>query len=71
MGGIAMLKQTEISIIEFEKILEKDRVALLYGNGFSMNFDSSYTNIYNNLYNSNKELIRNYNYEFKCNKFDV
>lgn len=61
-----MLKQTEISIIEFEKILEKDRVALLYGNGFSMNFDSSYTNIYNNLYNSHKELIRNSNYELNA-----
>lgn len=52
-----------INIKELKKILNDNKVALLCGNGFSMNFDSRYRNIYSHYFSSHKALIRNHNYK--------
>lgn len=57
----------EITYIELEKIVQKQPVAFLCGNGFSINFDSDFANIYDRLYEAHKLLIQSGKYDVKAN----
>ncbi len=48
---------------ELEKIVQKQPVAFLRGNGFSINFDSDFANIYDRLYEAHKLLIQSGKYD--------
>lgn len=59
--------EKNLSIIEFEKFLEKYNTMFLFGNGMSMNFDSDFGNIYERLFEAHKYLIRNTEYRTNGN----
>lgn len=49
------------------KGLNKHNSAFLCGNGFSINFDRTFSNIYDNLFSSHKDVIHNSVYDIKSN----
>lgn len=53
---------SKININEFESLISKQRAGLIIGNGFSMNFDSSFGNIYSLLKEGTYTLIKNGNF---------
>lgn len=60
------MNKKEIGTYEFNNIIENNNIALLCGNGFSMNFDSSFGNIFDRLYESHLIWKRNCEYNVKA-----
>ena len=58
----------EIGVSKFNEYLKKNNVALICGNGFSINFDKCFNNIYSRLYTVHKLLIKYSEYEVFSNK---
>ena len=52
----------EIDINNIKEIIENNNCAFLCGNGFSMNFDTSFRNIFDRLFEAHKQLIYDSNY---------
>lgn len=57
-----------LTINEFNKILENNNCAFICGNGFSVNFDSCFSDIYDRLYDACKTLFHNGEYCTSSNK---
>ncbi|HDR7655444.1 TPA: hypothetical protein QCX68_000846 [Bacillus wiedmannii] len=55
----------EISLKDFNKVLDESNSAFLCGNGFSINFDWDFRNIFDRLYAAHKELLYNSFYNVK------
>ena len=50
----------EININGLNEIIGQGKCSFLYGNGFSMNFDSSFGDIYNRLYENHRLIMKNF-----------
>ena len=58
----------KIDINTLEKLLNEGNAVFICGNGFSMNFDTSFRSIYDNLKNACNEVSRNLEYTVKSNR---
>ena len=56
-----------MNLVDFKVSLQANQSAFLFGNGFSMNFDSGFSNIHDRLFETHKELINNTSYDVRMN----